>query len=141
MKKWTIIFLILAAVLVLAGIGPYSGGSAVADLKAELESVYGPEYAGKVTAEGTEDMVFEITPKSFLLTNWNLRNALGLDYKYECRVIFTTHAGEGETSVRTVTYRAVDPMGKDSMTERAQLVTESREEAVEITVISVEEGQ
>ena len=133
-RKWIFVLAVLAAALLLAGVGPYSSGSAVADLKTELETVFGPEYTGKAVEDGTEDMVFEIQPKSFLLTNWNLRNALGLDYKYECRVVITTYAGEAQASVRRVIYHAVDPMGKEAMTQRAHLLLDSREEAVEITV-------
>ena len=143
-RNWIGIVLVLAGIvagLLLAGIGPYSSGSAVADLKEELETVFGPEYTGKPVENGAEDMVFEVEPKSFLLTNWNLCQALGLDYKYECRAVFTTHTGQGETSVRTVTYQAVDPMGKAAAAERAHLIPESREEAVEIMAVTAGEGR
>lgn len=135
MKKWigAILVLCLAiAVLLSAGIGPYSSGSAVADLKAELERIYGAEYTGKLVENGTEDMVFTIKPKSWFLTNWNLRDALGLDYRYECQVVFTTHTGGDEQLVRTVTYRAYDPMGQEDAWERAYLDSDSKVEAVQV---------
>lgn len=118
-----LIFLCLVvAVLCWLGVGLYSSSAAVSDLKLELESIYGPEYIGKEVENGTEDMVFEVVPRTWFLTNWNLRNRLGLDYQYECRVIFTTDTGENTRNVRTVTYQAVDPMGADSITQRAYLV-------------------
>lgn len=143
-RNWLRIALVLAvtaAVLLWSGIGLYSSGSAVADLKAELESIYGPEYTGKAVEDGTEDMVFEVEPKSWMLTNWNLRSLLGLDYQYECRVVVTSHTADAEASVRTVTYQAVDPMGTAAMGERAHLIPESRVEAVEIMAVTVVEGR
>ena len=101
------------------GIGPYASSSAVSDLKAELEGIYGPEYTG------TESMEFVIKPKTWILTNWNLRNALGLDYQYECRVIFTTQTAETTKITKTITYQAVDPMGAENMNVRAHLDIES----------------
>ena len=114
------------------GVGLYSSGSAVSDLKSELESIYGAEYTGKNVENGTEDMVFVVTPKTWFLTNWNIRNALGLDYKYECRVIFTTYTGDNSRIVRTITYRATDPMGAAHISERAILDLDSKEEKTEI---------
>lgn len=119
---------LIAAALYWSGIGFYSSSSAVQDLKAELEDLYGTEYTGKVTETGTEDMVFAVAPKTWFLTNWNLRNALGMDYEYECKVIFTTHKDDAVTSVRTITYRAYDPMGSGSMAERAHLDPYSKTE-------------
>ena len=81
---------LMIAVLYWTGVGFYSSSSAVQDLKTELEDLYGTEYTGKVTENGTEDMLFAVEPKTWFLTNWNLRNALGMDYEYECKVIFTT---------------------------------------------------
>ena len=127
-NKFPVLLLtLLVAVFVLrwAGVGSYSSASAVSDLKAELESIYGPEYTGKAMEQGTEDMTFEIEPKTWFLTNWNLRNSLGLDYEYECRVVFTTHS-DGKTETRTVTYQATDPMGKENGTERARLDLNSK---------------
>ena len=132
MKNKKVIFwvaLCLAVVFLLwLGIGPTSSGSAVADLKAELESIYGPEYTGKEVDNGTEDMTFVVEPKTWFLTNWNLRNGFSLDYEYECKVVFTTHIGE-QTKIRTITYRAIDPMGEKSQTERAHLDLDSKIEA------------
>ena len=128
--KIKLIILVLAAFLLVdwIGIGMYSSGSAVADLKLELESIYGSEYEGKNVENGTEDMRFEIEPKTCFLTNWNLRNAFALDYKYECRVIFTTHNKEN-SEIRTLIYQATDPMGSE---ERANLDLNSKIEKVEL---------
>lgn len=132
MKRKNLVWLLalLAAVFVLlwSGVGPYASDSAVLDLKAELESIHGPEYTGKAVENGTEDMEFEVVPKTWLLTNWNLRNTLGLDYEYECRVVFTTHTADNKTILQTITYHAVDPMGKENMTERAHLILDTRTE-------------
>ena len=131
-KLGLVLGLVLAVVLLLwLGIGPVSSGSAVADLKAELESIHGAEYTGKEVETGTEDMTFVVEPKTWFLTNWNLRNMLGLDYEYECRVIYTTHTEGGASVVRTVTYQAIDPMGEASMTESAHLVPDSNTETTE----------
>ena len=70
---------VVVAIIFWMGVGPRVSSSAVADLKAELESIYGPE---------TERMVFAVEPKTWFLTNWDLRQTLGLDYVYECKVIF-----------------------------------------------------
>ena len=96
---------IAAAVIAWMGIGPRTSSSAVADLKAELESIYGPE---------TERMRFEIEPRTWFLTNWNLRQSLGLDYVYECKVIYVDEY--------TVTIRGIDPMGTEEIERRAYLV-------------------
>ena len=118
----------IAAVLFGTGVGFYSSSSAVQDLKAELEDLYGTEYTGKVTENGTEDMAFTVDPKIWFFTNWNLRNALGLDYEYACKVIFTTRADGAVTSVRTITYRGYDPMGSENMSARAHLDLDSKTE-------------
>lgn len=119
---------LIIAVLYWTGVGFYSSSSAVQDLKTELEDLYGTEYTGKATENGTEDMAFAVAPKTWFLTNWNLRNALGLDYEYECKVIFTTRADGDVTNVRTITYRAYDPMGSGNMSERAHLDLDSKTE-------------
>ena len=119
---------LMISALYWTGIGFYSSSSAVKDLKAELEDLYGTEYTEKITENGTEDMAFAVEPKTWLLTNWNLRNALGMDYEYECKVIFTTRADGAVTSVRTITYRAYDPMGSENMSERAHLDFDSKTE-------------
>lgn len=132
MKRKLIVFFaalcLMIAVLYWTGIGFYSSSSAVQDLKAELEDLYGMEYTGKVTENGTENMTFAVEPKTWFFTNWNLRNALGMDYKYECKVIFTTRADGAVTSVRTITYRAYDPMRSGNMSERAHLDLDSKTE-------------
>jgi len=113
------------------GVGYYSSSSAVRDLRTELEAIYGMEYTGKEADNGTEDMAFRIEPKTWFMTNWNLRNALSIDYKYECNVIFTTYADGDVKSVRTITYQAVDPMGAARVSERAHVSLESKVEKVE----------
>lgn len=120
---------LLACIVNCLGIGYVHSGSAILDLKAELETIYGMEYTGKETENGTQDMVFEVVPKSFFLTNWTLRNTFGMDYKYTCRVIFTNHVDDGEKNIHTITYQAVDPMGKEHAEDRAHLILDSRKEA------------
>ncbi|MBQ7001385.1 MAG: hypothetical protein IJN67_10135 [Oscillospiraceae bacterium] len=136
MKKNWIIFLLsiclIAAALHWLGIGPYSSSAAVLDLKAELESLHGREYTGKAVENGTESMEFVVEPKTWFLTNWNLRNMLGLDYQYECRVIVTTHTEENTTNIRTITYQASDPMGKESIDARAALDLRSKTETTKV---------
>ena len=138
MKKKTTIVASVLLVLCLAigilcwmGVGSYSSGSAVRDLTTELETIYGTEYTGKDTENGTEDMVFVVEPKTWFLTNWNLRNALSIDYKYECKVIFTTYVDGSAESVRTITYQAIDPMGAEKIAERAFLNLDSKVETTE----------
>ncbi len=125
-------FCLMIAVLRWTGVGFYSSSSAVQDLTTELEDLYGTEYTGKVTENGTEDMIFAVEPKTWFLTNWNLRNALGMDYEYECKVIFTTHMDGTVKSVRTITYRASDPMGTENMSERAYLDLDSKVEQTDM---------
>ena len=122
---------LVVAVVCWMGVGYYSSSSAVRDLKAELESIYGTEYTGKDVNNGTEDMEFVVEPKTWFLTNWNLRNALGIDYEYECKVIFTTYVDGREKSVRTITYQAADPMGAEKTAARAFLDLESKVETTE----------
>ena len=116
-----IVLCLIVAMLCWVGVGFYSSSSAVRDLKTELEAIYGTEYTGKDIENGTEDMVFVVEPKTWFLTNWNLRNALSLDYKYECKVIFTTCVEGSAESVRTITYQAVDPMGAEKTADKAYL--------------------
>ena len=113
------------------GVGSYSSGSAVRALKTELETIYGTEYTRKDTENGTEDMVFVVESKTWFMTNWNVRNALSIDYKYECKVIFTTFVDGNVASVRTISYQAVDPMGADKTYERAFLDLGSKVETTE----------
>ena len=126
-----IVLCLITAILCWVGVGSYSSSSAVRDLKTELEAIYGTEYTGKDIENGTEDMVFVVEPKTWFLTNWNLRNALSIDYKYECKVIFTTYVDESAESVRTITYQAVDPMGAEKTADRAYLDLGSKEEKTE----------
>lgn len=136
MKRKLIVSLIvlcmIVSILCWIGIGLYSSGSAIQDLKAELENIYGTEYTGKTVENGTEDMEFIVEPKTWFLTNWNLRNALRIDYEYECKVIFTTYVDGSAKSVRTITYQAVDPMGAEKTAERAKLDLVSKEEKIEV---------
>ena len=123
-----VVLCLIVATLCWVGVGSYSSGSAVRDLKTELEAIYGTEYTEKAVAHGSEDMAFVVTPKTWFLTNWNLRNALSIDYKYECKVIITTYVDGSAESVRTITYQAVDPMGAEKATDRAFLDSGSKAE-------------
>lgn len=107
--KLLVVLLILCAIaafLYFSGFGPYYSSSAAAELKAELESIHGPE---------TEDIRFVIEPKTKIMTNWDLRNALGLDYEYVCKVI----SDDG-----VILYKGIDPMGAGEQYRRAYLVLE-----------------
>lgn len=126
-----VVLSLVVAILCWVGVGFYSSSSAVRDLKAELETIYGAEYTGKDVDNGTEDMLFIVEPKTWFLTNWNLRSALGIDYQYECKVIITSYISGSVESVRTITYQAVDPMGAEKMAERAHLVLGSKVEQTE----------
>ena len=126
-----IVFCLINAILCWVGVGSYSSGSAVRDLKTELEAIYGTEYTGKDIENGTEDMVFVVEPKTWFLTNWNLRNALSMDYEYECNVVFTTYVDGSAKSVRTITYQAVDPMGAEKTADKAYLDLGSKVEKTE----------
>ena len=133
-RKLIIPFIVLClinAILCWVGVGSYSSGSAVRDLKTELEAIYGTEYTGKDIKNGTEDMVFVVEPKTWFLTNWNLRNALSMDYEYECKVVFTTYVDGSAKSVRTITYQAVDPMGAEKTADKAYLDLASKVEKTE----------
>ena len=133
-RKLMVLFAFLCLVVAVVcwmGVGYYSSSSAVQDLKAELESIYGTEYTGKAVVNGTEDMVFVVEPKTWFLTNWNLRNALSIDYEYECKVVFTTYVDGISKSLRTITYQAFDPMDAEKMVERAYLDLDSNVETTE----------
>ena len=134
MKKLiaALLVLCLAVALILwLGVGTYCSSSAVQDLNTALQSIYGAEYTGKEVENGTEDMVFVVEPKTWFLTNWNIRNALVLDYEYECSVVFTTYTTDAVT-VRTITYQGFDPMGRENMAEIAHLDLDSKVETTEI---------
>lgn len=126
-----VVLSLIVAILCWIGVGSYSSSSAVRDFRAKLETIYGAEYSGKDVENGTEDMVFVVEPKTWFVTNWNLRNALNIDYKYECKVIFTTYVNGSVASVRTITYQAVDPMGAEKIAERAFLDLDSKTETTE----------
>lgn len=126
-----VVLCMIVTVLCWMGIGSYSSSSAVQDLRAELETIYGSEYTGKDVENGTEDMVFVVEPKTWFLTNWNLRNALSIDYEYNCKVIFTTYIDGSTESVRTITYQAVDPMGEEKIAQRAFLDLSSKVETTQ----------
>ena len=136
MKKKCCTFVIILCVVVCIvnwlGIGYRPSSSAVLDLKAELEALYGEEYTGKEVETGTEDMVFIVKPKTFFFTNWNLRNALCKDYEYECRVIFTNYIEGEKIKVRTITYQGFDPMGIEHAVDRAHLNIASKVETEEL---------
>ena len=109
-----------------SGFDRYSSSAAVADLKAELSVLYGEEYTGKRIPTGTEEMAFVIEARSWFLTNWDLRNFLGIDYRYDCKVIITTHHDSGAVTTVTYTHPGVDPMGWDEKFERAYLVWDEK---------------
>lgn len=134
-RKLIVSLIVLCLAIVLLhwlGVGFYSSGPAVSDLKAELERIYGTEYTGKDVGNGTEDMVFVVEPKTWFLTNWNLRNALGMDYKYQCKVVFTTYVEGTPNTVRTITYQGTDPMGAANTAERAKLDLDSKAETSKV---------
>ena len=112
-KKLSIVVILILVVCVLSwvGVGYRGSASAILDLKEHLEYLHGQEYRNKPVDNGTETMVFTVTSKSFFLTNWNVRNLLGLDYKYECKVVITSYVDGKQTKIRTITYQGFDPMG------------------------------
>lgn len=120
-RKLLIAAFLLLFLILWTGVGPYTSGSAVQDLTAELTDLHGEPYTGRETASGTEDMTFSVESETFFLTNYSLRSALGLDYRYSCKVIYTTHSAVGEVHTRTVTYTGLDPMGSGKETARAYL--------------------
>ena len=141
MKKKILVFILILGVATVAflrviGVGYYYSGAAGADLTAELESIYGVEYQGKVVDNGTEDMQFVIEPKTWFLTDYNIRSQLGLDYKYECKAVFTTYVDGQNSIVRTITYQGIDPMSREKMVEGASLDLDSKTEEIEIKVSS-----
>ena len=129
MKKRYRILILLGIFLLCAlnwiGIGYHYSGAAAYDLVEELESIYGEEYTGKEVEDGLEDMVFQIEPKTFFMTNWNLRRFFSKPYRYECTVIYTTYVDENTTKIRTITYQAVDPMGYENENAGANLIRQS----------------
>jgi len=129
MKKKQYILLISVTILVLlllTGIEPHTSSSAFRDLTAALTELHGEPYVGREVEGGTEDMTFSIESGTFFLSGYNLRKALGLDYRFLCKVIYTTHSPAGETHTRTITYTGYDPMGKGEDTARAYIDPASR---------------
>lgn len=134
-RKYTtfiIIGIFLLCTLNWIGIGYHYSGAAAYDLAEELEAIYGEEYTGKEVADGLEDMVFQIEPNTFFMTNWNLRRFFSKPYRYECTVTYTTYVEEKTTKIRTITYQAIDPMGYENENVGAHLI---RESMVENTLI------
>ena len=125
-----IIIVVIVLIICKLGIGYYTSGNAVRDLTEELTTLYGEPYTGREVENGTEDMEFSIESDTFFLTDENFRSFWGLDYRYECKVIYTTYSNDETVSVRTITYNAVDPMGSSGQFDRAHLVMESVEELI-----------
>lgn len=125
-RKYISLFILLILLLALIrwmGVGPYISSSASRDLTAALAELHGEPYFGRPVENGSEDMEFFIEGNTIFPTNYNLRRSLGLDYRYTCKVIYTTHSSDGKTHTRTVTYTGYDPMGKDKDTARAYIDT------------------
>ncbi len=70
-------------------------------------------------------MAFSVEPETFFLTNYNLRNRLGLDYRYSCEVTYTVRQNGETVSERTVSYIGIDPMGPGKEYARAYLEPDS----------------
>lgn len=127
LKAWSLMAILLVACLLhWLGVGYASSSSAMQDLLGELQAIHGEEYTGRETAGETEDMAFVIEPKTWFLTNWNLRQSLGWDYTYDCKVIYTRYADGGQVHVRTITYQGIDPMGEGRTTDRAYIDIHSK---------------
>ncbi len=112
---WCAVVLVLLIVLILdMGVGPYSSGPAVRDLKEDLKELHGEPYSGRKVEGGIESMEFFVDPDTFFMTDYGWRKFFGVDYKYTCRVVYTVTSQDGEpVSVRTITYDGIDPMGHD----------------------------
>ncbi len=123
-KRFTVL---LAVVVVLAGlvcwmgVGYRSNGSAVRDLKGQLQEIYGAPYTGKAVGTGTEDMDLSVEPTTWFMTNPGWRRFFGLDYRYRCEVVYTTYADGKVDQVRKFIYTGFDPMGRDTEDLRAYL--------------------
>ena len=128
MKKKTVKLLAVLAVLLCLlcalGVGPYLSGAALRDLTEQLAAIHGEPYVLE-TENGTERLEFTIESDSCFLTNWNLRNFFGWDYRYTCVVTYTCEGSDGSLYTQTTTYRAVDPMGHDEAEVRAYIDAES----------------
>ena len=110
------------------GIGYRPSGAVARDLKTELMELYGEPYTGRVVENGIEDMEISVEPASFFLTRWNVRHFFSWDYEYKCKVIYTVRANDKIISVRTITYKGVDPMGYGKDGIESHLVMDSMKE-------------
>ena len=124
MKKRLPRYLTIAVVFIgivrCAGIGYYSSGLAIRDLKAELIAIHGEPYTREVE-EGTETMEISIEPSTFFFTDYNLRHFFGWDYQYKCEVIYTISNDKGIVSVQKIDYVGLDPMGAEKADVRAYI--------------------
>lgn len=131
-KKLVILLLLIAAgagIVCWLGVEPFYSSSAVHDLEAELIALHGEPYTGRAVDNGEEDMAFSFEPATTFLTNYNLRQTLGLDYQYQCSVTYTVRSGGEVIDTRTVTYTGIDPMGRGSEDARAYLDLDSKTES------------
>lgn len=133
MKKKLLSLLLIAALVLCAicwsGIGYYSSGSARQDLIEELTVLHGEPYTNREVENGVEDMEFSVEPMTFFLTNWNLRQALGLDYQYKCSVTYTVQSAGEVIDVHVITYTGFDPMGNGNEEVRAYIDIDSKTES------------
>lgn len=130
-KKYINLFVCVVALFCLIynlGIGYRPSGAAARDLKTELMEIYGEPYVGLAVENGTEDMEISVEPASFFLTSWDVRHFFSWDYEYTCKVTYTVRSNDKIISVRTVTYKGVDPMGYEKDDIEAHLVLDSRKE-------------
>ena len=126
-RKHSPLLIVIILILILwMGITPHTSSSAVQDLTAALTELHGEPYVGRDVEDGTEDMTFTIHCSTRFPTNYNLRRSFGLDYRYTCTVIYTTHSPTGQTHTRTVTYTGYDPMGRNQDTARAYIDVSSK---------------
>lgn len=131
-KKWVSLLLIAALVLCAicwSGIGYHSSSAATQDLIEELTALHGEPYTNRQVENGAEDMELSVEPMTFFLTNWNLRQALGLDYRYKCSVTYTVHSAGEVIDVHVITYTGFDPMGNGNEAARAYIDTDSKTES------------
>lgn len=110
------------------GIGYRPSGAVAWDLKTELIELYGEPYVGRVVENGIEDMEISVEPASFFLTSWDVRHFFSWDYEYKCKVTYTVRANDKIVSIRTITYKGVDPMGYEKDEIESYLVMDSMKE-------------
>ncbi len=126
-RKYGIVFVLIILIfwgINWFGIGYYSSGSAILDLKEELEHLHGEPYIGREVENGIENMEFSVEPKTFFLTNYNLRKAFGLDYQYRCEVKYTVYSNGKMIHEKKFQYIGIDPMGQGKEDIRAYIDTE-----------------